>query len=252
MGVYRAAKTSRPWIGGAWLVVLTIKPQLVPIVVIYLAARRCWRLLGCASGLLVVTVGITALALGPLIWVNYLRQVRGLEHFWGSGTPVYMVNVRGLLSRLIGSGSHVDLAAYTVWLIAMALVAIAFVSRQVNQARDARPAYAFAIAVALLSNPHLFMQDAVIWVVPLVLYAAAIRDAEGEWRRFVTVALLWPILFAFTGILDLNSSRLNWVDLPVWILIATTVSIGFGWLATEKRQAPSKSFGVISVVPVVD
>jgi hypothetical protein len=41
LGLYRAAKAARHWAGGAWLVVLTIKPQLVPMVIIYLAAQRC-------------------------------------------------------------------------------------------------------------------------------------------------------------------------------------------------------------------
>src|SRR3954454_19762669 len=30
LGVYRAARAERPWVAGAWLTVLTFKPQLVP------------------------------------------------------------------------------------------------------------------------------------------------------------------------------------------------------------------------------
>ena len=41
-------------------------------------------------------------ALGPMIWLDYLHQVHGLERFWGSGTPDYMVNVRGALTRIFG------------------------------------------------------------------------------------------------------------------------------------------------------
>src|SRR5205814_2001847 len=106
------------------LLILSIKPQLLPMVVLYLAARRCWRLLGYASGMLAVTAGMTALALGPTIWLDYLRHLGTLEHFWGTGTPVYMLNVRGMLTRTIGSGSHagIDAVSYAIWLAALVLV----------------------------------------------------------------------------------------------------------------------------------
>ncbi len=252
LGVYRAAKASHPWTGGAWLLILSIKPQLVPMVVLYLAARRCWRLLSYASGMLIVTVAITALALGPMIWLDYLRQIGTLEHFWGTGTPVYMLNIRGSLTRMIGLGGHVgiDAVSYEVWLVAMVLVGMVFVRRRIDERDDARPAYAFAIAMALLSNPHLFIHDAVIWTVPLVLYAAAMRDAEREWRPFVQFALLWPVLFAAAGVLDVNSGRLTWLDPQMWILIATTAIIGSRWPAADEREAPSDSSPIDPVVRV--
>jgi hypothetical protein len=254
IGVYRASKASRPWTGAAWLVILSIKPQLVPVVVLYLAARRCWRLLGYASGMLMVTVAITALALGPMIWLDYLRHVGTLEHFWGSGTPVYMLNIRGMLTRLIGLGEHVriDAVSYAVWLAAMVLVGVVFVRRRIGERQDARPAYAFGIAVALLSNPHLFMHDAIIWSIPLVLYAAAIRDAEGEWRPFVRCALLWPLLFAAAGAMDVNSGRLTWLDPQMWTLIATTAIIATRWPAADARLAPPDSSPIDPVVRVAD
>jgi hypothetical protein len=253
LGVYRAARAARHWTGGAWLVVLTIKPQLVPMVVVYLAARRHWRLLGCASAMLAIVVSITAVALGPMIWFDYLRQVRVLEHFWGSGTPDYMLNVRGALTRMIGLDEHVriDAVSNAVWLAAMVLVGAVLVRRRIDKAHDARPAYAFAIAVALLSNPHLFVHDAVIWTVPLVLYAASIRDAAREWRPFAQFALLWPLVFAAAGALDIKSGRLTWLDPHTWVLIAATVIIGCRWPSADARQVVSRASGFGPVVDVV-
>jgi glycosyl transferase family 87 len=250
LGVYRAAKASSPWTGGAWLLILSIKPQLLPMVVLYLAARRCWRLLGYASGMLAVTAGMTALALGPTIWLDYVRHLGTLEHFWGTGTPVYMLNVRGMLTRTIGSSSHagIDAVSYAIWLAALVLVGLVLVRRRIDERHDARPAYAFAIAVALLSNPHLFMHDAVIWTVPLVLYAAALRDARGEWRPFVQFALLWPLLFGAAGLLDVNSGRLTWFDPLMWTLIATTAIIGSRWPQAGTRGALSASSPIGRVV----
>lgn len=252
LGVYRAANASHPWTGGAWLLIVSIKPQLVPMVVLYLAVRRCWRLLGYASCMFMVTVAITAVALGPTIWLDYLRQVGTLEQFWGTGTPVYMLNIRGMLTRMFGFGWHVgiDAVSYAVWLAAMVFVGIVLVRRRLADEHDARPAYAFAIAMALLSNPHLFMHDAVIWTIPLVLYSASIRDAQRTWRPFVQLALAWPLMFAATSFFDANSGRLGWLDLQMLILIVTTAIIGARWPTSGEEEASSKSSSMDPVVRV--
>jgi hypothetical protein len=245
LGLYRAAKNSHHWAGGAWLAVLTIKPQLVPMVVIYLAARRCWRLIGCASAIIAIIVVITGVALGPTIWLDYLRHVHHLEQFWGSGTPDYMLNVRGSLTRLIGLQEHVwiDTVSYAVWMAAMVVVGVTLVSRRIDKAHDARPAYAFVIAVGLLSNPHLFIHDAVIWTVPLVLYAATTRDAAGEWRPFAYFAVAAPLLFSAAGLLDVESGRLMWFDPQMCVLIAAAVIIGCRWLSTDEGKKTLSTAG---------
>src|ERR1041384_3502377 len=45
-----------------------------------------------------------------------------------------------------------------------------------------RSTFAFVLALALLTNPHLFVHDAVIWTVPLALYAAFLRDSAVDVR----------------------------------------------------------------------
>src|SRR5437867_7944739 len=52
LGVYRAERASRPWAAAGWLSVISIKPQLVPIVALYLAARGCWRALAAAGAIM--------------------------------------------------------------------------------------------------------------------------------------------------------------------------------------------------------
>jgi hypothetical protein len=241
VGVYRAVKAKRHWAAGSWLVVLTIKPQLVPMVIVYLAARRCWRVLFCGGVLAAISVVVTAVALGPMVWFDYLVQVRHLEHFWGTGTPEYMLNVRGSLTRIFGLEQRVwiDAVSTAVWLAALMVVGLLFVRRRIDQTQDARPAYAFAIAVALLSNPHLFIHDAVIWTVPLVLCAAALRDADGEWQPFVRFALAWPLLFAAAGSISMKSSRLLWVDPRIWAFIAATAVIERCWRSTAAPRTLS-------------
>jgi hypothetical protein len=232
LGVYRASERSQAWTAGAWLSVLSIKPQLLPLVLIYLAARRCWRVIACGTLILVTLAALTTAALGPSIWLNYLTQVRQLEVFWGNGTPDYMLNVRGALTRMIGISQQpaIDAFAYLVWMLAMGVVAIVLVHRRVDRTDDTRSAYAFVVAVALLTNPHLFVQDAVIWAVPLALHAAAIRRASSEWSWFAPFALSWPVLFAATRFLDAESgSHAMWLGPHMFALTAAPLFIWYGW-----------------------
>jgi hypothetical protein len=240
IGLYQAAEDDRPWAGGAWLLVLTIKPQLAPMLVVYLAARRSWRLLWCGGVLISASVVVTAVVLGPSVWIDYLRHVRPLEQFWGTGTPEYMLNVRGWLTRMFGFDAHVwiDHVSDLVWIAAMAVTGALMFTRRIFEQRDRRPAYAFVVAMMLASNPHVFVHDAVIWVVPLVLFAASMRDAGAEWRGFARFALLWPLLFAVGGFFNVKSAPLTLADPRMWALAGATLAIAASWRSTSPAAGP--------------
>jgi hypothetical protein len=133
----------------------------------------------------------------------------------------------------------IDVMSYAVWLAAMVLAAAVLLRRRLDRPHDARPAYAFVIALALLTNPHLFVHDAAIWTVPVVLYAAAMRDAAGEWRRFVRFALLWPLFFAAADLMQVKAGRVAWFDPRIWALIAATAIIGWRWPSADEGQPVS-------------
>jgi uncharacterized membrane protein len=230
LGLHRAVEASEPRAGAAWFLALTIKPQIVPAVFVFLVARRCWRLLAYALGALALAAAIAAAVLGPTIWFVYARQVGALEHFFGQGTPIHMLNLRGLLSRALGSSAQpsIDVVAYVIWIVAFVLVGLLFAYRRLHEAQDTRAAYALALAVALLTSPHLFVQDTVVWIVPLALYTAALRDSGANWRPFAGFALSWPILFTVVRLIDLaggHGPRLR-IDPLVIVLIVATGVIG--------------------------
>jgi hypothetical protein len=141
LGVNRADRAGRSWAAGAWLAVLTIKPQLVPMIGIYLAAWRSWRPLAAGAAFVAAAAVVTAAALGPSIWMEYARQVRHLEPFWGSGTPDYMLNLRGALTRVFGLGAHeaIEWAAFMIWVAGMAVVAAVLLRRRSTRNRTAAP-----------------------------------------------------------------------------------------------------------------
>jgi Glycosyltransferase family 87 len=265
LGVYRAVRAARPWAGAAWLLALSIKPQLMPIVAVFLAASGCWRMLVYGAALIAGAAVATGAALGPAIWIEYVRQVPRLERFWGSGTPDYMINARGALLRVVGlaNATWVDPLGYALWLTATAAVAAVLVARRVDRTDDARPAYAWTIAIALLFNPHLFVHDAIIWIVPIVLFAAALRDADRDWLPFVAFALAWPFVFAVASSVSHKGGRLPYFDPHTWLLASglAALSIGYGRQyrasvaprsGTDRVSLPSRNASLASVAHAAD
>src|SRR5260370_242975 len=57
---------------GLWLFVLGMKPQLLPLLVVFLAAHRRWRVLGVAAACGVVAFVVSSAVLGWAIWPRYL------------------------------------------------------------------------------------------------------------------------------------------------------------------------------------
>src|SRR6185369_9382829 len=136
--------------------------------------------------------------LGPGVWGEYARQVVGLERYFGTGTPAYMMTVRGALTRALAGASpdSIYVAAVGIWVAALAAVAAVLVCWPAVDAAGRRSQFALALAVALITSPHLFVQDTVIWSVPLCLQLAALRERGGRWDRFAAFAAAWPLIFA--------------------------------------------------------
>jgi hypothetical protein len=206
----RALAAGRPWRAAAWIVVLSCKPQLASPVLALLAARRRWAVLGRAAVIAGALAALTAVVLGPSIWPDYFRSVRGLERFFGTGTPAYMMNVRAALTRLLGRAASPDAvyaAAAAAWAAALGALALALARRPTAGESAARAELAVALAVGLLFSPHLFAQDATLWAVALALHVAALRARGEPWRRFAAFAFTWPLLFALVRVVDLGGGR---------------------------------------------
>lgn len=197
-----AAREHRPRTAAAWLVVLSIKPQTLPVLLVVLAARRERRVLAFAAAFGGVAALGAALVLGPRVWMEFALHVRELERFFGAGTPAYMPSLRGLLTRIMGDGCRaVDQLSLAGWLLAIAASGVAAARRRRAGLDDARIDFSFAFAAGLLASPHLFPQDVVLWVVPATLILASLRFGGRSWRRAVWLTLAVPFFFVLSGLI---------------------------------------------------
>jgi hypothetical protein len=238
----RALEADRPWRAAAWLVVLSCKPQLASPVLVLLAVRRRWAVLARAAAIGAALAALTALVLGPSIWPDYFRSVRGLERFFGTGTPAYMMNVRAALTRLLGRAASMDAvysAAAAAWAAALGALALALARRPTAGESATRAELAVALAVGLLFSPHLFAQDATLWAAALALHVSAARARGEPWRRFAGFALAWPVLFALSRVVDLGAGhgptlRIDPAVAAMAVAVAAIARARFGRPATPR------------------
>lgn len=218
--VHRAQRDGHVKSGAAWLLVLSIKPQLLPPVLVWLAMRRQWRLLAAAGAGGATLALLSSLILGARIWLDYASAVRGLERFFGTGTAAYMPTIRGTLVRIAGGNETPIATGVTIaaWLAAPVALAWLLARRRA----DMRAELALVTAAALVVSPHLFVQDLIIVAVSLALRTAALRGDGRRWRPFAAFALAWPFLFVLARAADFAGG--SGPNLPVDpIFVALTV-----------------------------
>jgi hypothetical protein len=244
----RAVEADRARAAAGWLLVLTIKPQLVPGLVLLLAARGHWRILAAAAGGAGAIGLATMMALGRTIWLGYLQNLHSLERYFAAGTPAHMMNFRGALTRLApGESADVVYAASLAgWIAAMAVLAAILLRRRTTDPIDFSSDFALTLALSLFFNPHVFPQDTVIWIAALVCFVEAHRERGRAWRPFAAFALSWPLVFAAARALDGPAGSAAYVSpVPVVLGVAVAVMIGerltrpAGAVAAVRSRAPS-------------
>lgn len=224
VGFWRAFDRWSDWQAGLWLLALTVKPQLLVVPLLLLLASRRWRAFAwsCAWGAPLVLAA--ALVMGPRVWLDYPAYARHLEGFVAGGSHDYMLNLRGLLTRIAGPGHDagifkVSAVAFTVGCVAAYRLLRGFAKR------GAVPLVAFggALAIGLPLAMHLHLQDAVAWVVPLAAFAAHLGVDSAQGRRFSAFALAWPLIYVATFATETAMGRL--IPVPPALALAAILCV---------------------------
>jgi hypothetical protein len=147
-------------------------------------------------------VGISAWALGPAIWADYLIVLgKAATAFGRQGIdPEAMVNLKGTLTRLLGPGHSAWINALSALGLALGMVAIVALRRGSRPAGEADfdRRFSGAMAMGLFLSPHANPQDGLLLALPGIAgyaYLRGARPASGLLRAFEGIALGFPILW---------------------------------------------------------
>ena len=231
-GFYRALRAGREGTAGLWLALASIHPQAALFPALLLITTRKWRALGVFLGGGALLVGISAWALGPAIWADYLIVLgKAATAFGRQGIdPEAMVNLKGALTRLLGPGHGAwinGLSALGLALGGIAIVALGQGSRPAGEA-DFDRRFSGALALGLFLSPHANPQDGLLLALPGISGYAYLRrahPASGILRVFEGIALGFPLLW----LIERFALGTNWsVIMGTLVLIAICLTVKTG------------------------
>jgi hypothetical protein len=235
LGLVLAVSNGADGTAAACLLLLSFKPHLVLAPVAVLVAQRRWGVLGRAALGGAVAAGAATLVFGRHVWVSYLAALPSLERFWGKGGPEFMVDFRGAVVRLAGGDGTSAVALLTYGALAASTLAIyGLARRRVVRGAPAAEVWPAALALGLLFNPHLFLHDALLWVVPLALFVAQ-RRGQGRAMAFTAFALSWPLVCLVNETIERNDHLL-----PVHLLFVEAVAATV-WMVAAELAVPATS-----------
>jgi alpha-1,2-mannosyltransferase len=229
----------RPWLSGAVLGLLVVKPQIALALPLLVLAGNRWRVMsGAIASLLAVSL-LSLLVLGPGTWTGFIG---------GSGTgraimeaglvePGKMVSIFAAVQVLHGGVA----LGYALQCVA-ALAASALLIVACRKGAPAAAQGALCVTATLLMTPFLFDYDLPVLIAPLAwLYGEAMRRGFLPWEKAILAAAYLLPLYARTLALGLGIPTA-----PVVLILLMTAIVRAALMCGD---AADKSRGKGSLIP---
>jgi hypothetical protein len=258
--LYVSLKRGNDGWAGAALLLVSLKPQILPAVLLLLVLQRHWKALAIFVGLL-AALSVAVIPLMGLTWpVDYLNLLVGVAGWAGIGAidPAIMHNWRGLLTNLFGDSAPglVTPLFFSLSLGSLALMAWAWFASRPTLANDytydyeettppdAAHAYlprrdllwALTGIVAVLTSLHLNPHDLTLLVFPAWIIGA--YATSGLWNT--TLSRTWIAILAVGYVLapmTLINPRISVI--PSVLLMAAASSL-LTWQLTRTSSQSSQ------------
>jgi multidrug transporter EmrE-like cation transporter len=228
-GTWLALRAGHERRAGVWLAIGLLKPPLLIAPLLALLVGRRWRTLAAFSLSSAALLGASLIVAG--FWIpDYLKLLRLFvqpEQALGD-FPWMMQNWRGLVYALLGADSDPLPAGLIAGLTLASLGVVAVICWPRPRRRGPAWDVCFAVAILLgvLIDPHLFLQDVAIAVLPgLVLWGAA-RGPDPRLRALRIGLMVAP--FAARVAMSWSPPR---IQVGPWFLALLLAVVAYAWPA---------------------
>lgn len=208
-GAYTGLKHDRPVWAGLALLLVALKPQLLPVVLLLLLLQGRWKTLGAFAASLTALVVAVMPILGVAWPLDYAKLLLGVANWQDTGAidPGIMHNWRGLATDLFGGWLPGLVTPFFLLmsLLSVALVAWAWWRSRGQSAQETgasgKPAgysprydllWALCGIVAVVTSLHLNPHDLTLLIFPAWVVAA--YATSGRWNKRISqlwLSLLW-------------------------------------------------------------
>lgn len=222
-GAFRGRRDGLAVLG---LTLLAVKPQLVLVFAAYFIVQRRWRVLAWAALLQALQLAMVMLLIDTQASLHWLSLAWAATH-WENQDGIWIQAMFGwnaFIRDAIGPG-HATVRMFLAGGLDLATLAFSAgaVRRTGNHPRDR---FATLVFATVLVSPHLFAQDLVLVIAPLLLYCF---ETSGPERRFwlVYAALGWLLTFIHFDVLMGPPDQLAINFVSLW-LAGGLVASGLG------------------------
>ncbi len=224
---YLALKKAREKWSGVWLVLATIKPQVVVLPGLVLLRARRWQALGSAVLVGILLVALSLALLGWYVWPAYLHILQAHTRLFDqfNVNPALMYNFKGTLTLMLGNeqGDLINRISYVA--LGGACLFIWFLwhgSWQPNHPTfELR--WALTMVLGLLFSLHLNPQDGLMLVLPALLFYKYLRERRKPRRAYAVFILLCPWIFLVS---EFGLRESLGIRLPVVAMVALALWMG--------------------------
>lgn len=223
---YLALKQNQEKRAALWLVLGTVKPQLMLMPGVVLVGARRWRALLTTLLAGVALVVLSGLLMGWQSWLGFARILTTVNNIYGDIgiVPTVMYNIKGTLALLLGNEQGALINHISLVLFGAAVLVVVLAWRGAWRPDNARfELYmAFALVLGLLFLPHLNPHDGLLLVVPSTLFYCYLRQRNLPRSSYAAFALSCPLFFLVTeftvgGGLGIRGPVVAMLILLVWI-----------------------------------
>ncbi|WP_225206040.1 glycosyltransferase family 87 protein [Novosphingobium huizhouense] len=206
----------RPWLAGALLGALIVKPHLALLVPLWLAAGRQWRAFAGAAASALGLCLASWLVFGTATWLAYPESFKASATLMADDTGPFFLRMATVYA---GLRYHFDATTAFVGQAVVTIATAVLACRYWARAADARAAGAMLLAATALASPYLFSYDLAFLALPVFWLVGEAR-AQGwrPWEKLGIVALwLAPLatraaaLPLHLNLMPLASAALVWM-----------------------------------------
>lgn len=237
-GAFVALRRGRVGWAGIALALVTLKPQLLLVIGPALLLLGYWRVV-LVSAVTLVAASVAAMPFLGVLWpFSYARFLVAITT-WDGYTlifPEIMPNWRGIVVNISWGGPGQPVIPIVAGLSLATIVALAWVAWRARPLLRA-PVWdmrmdlfwAFAVLLAILVAPHLYLHDLTALVIPAWIVVATLH--AGLWP--IALARSWPVLFwtisAVSLPVHLTANRWPAGLIVVTALLCPCAAVFLGW-----------------------
>jgi hypothetical protein len=186
----------RPWLAGALLGLLAVKPQFGLLLPLLLLADGRWKAIAAAAAASLALATVATLAYGPDAWRDFLAAAAKTSGYLASGAlPIAKDPSLFAALKLWGAQTPLALAAHAV----SAVLAAVLAWRVWRGGGPLELKAGVAVLATLIALPYLFDYDLALLAVPIAVAARRAAGAPVGVKSVLVLLAFLPIIVAPLG-----------------------------------------------------